>query len=295
MKESTTRTPSNPRRDELQHQVSKGWYMLSAVTVFSTIGMALSMAPMLAGRAGAVWPWPNTHVVLLCGLVVLIALLVVHLTRQQRRVSQIRSHVAEMEVEDEQRRERNAQRLHALLNISRMMSAVTEPENVFKHITESCLEIFECQQASLMLLTSDKSELVVKASTGHRTNVTGTSRKFGTGIAGYVAKTHEPLILDPDTDMSRYPGLELNSAHLTAAMVVPILVRDELVGVLNASSSKPQTRYTADDLRSLSVFAENAGTVIRHSEHAQWMRQTIEKLRAQLDRLQQSAPDHQPS
>lgn len=295
MSASTKRGVSNPRDAVFEQQVSRNWYMLAAVTVLSTIGMAVAIAPILAEQVGAVWPWPNTHVILLCGLVVSVALLVTYLTRQQQRVAEIRTRVAKMERDTEQTQEQNAARLRALLNISKMMGAVTEPENVFKCITETCLEIFECQQASLMLLNDAKDELEVKASTGHRVDVTGERQKVGEGVAGWVAQTRHQLVLDPDTDLSKYQGLKLNG-RVSAAMVVPILVRDELVGVLNASSRSPGTRYSQEDLKSLSVFAENAGTVMRHWEHARWMRQTIDGLRAQLDRLQRDANvQRQPS
>lgn len=281
---------ANARTDALRHQVSRNWYLLATVTVFSTIGMAVAVAPLLAEQVGAVWPWPNTHIILLGGLVVSVALLVIHLTRQQQRVAEIKSHVARMEEDTVARQRQNDVRLRALLNVSRMVGAVTDAENVFKQITQTCLEIFECHQASLMLLNDDKTELEVKAATGHHTNVIGQTRKVGSGIAGWVAKNRQPLILDPDTDMSRYPGLTLASKTTTSAMVVPIVVRDELVGVLNASSRDDSTRYSTDDLHSLEVFAENVGTVIRHSEHAEWMRHTIERLRSQLDRLQSKQP-----
>jgi transcriptional regulator with GAF, ATPase, and Fis domain len=286
------KTSPSGRDDLVAVQVSGNWYVLGAVAVFSTIGLAVATAPMLAERVGAVWPWPNTHVVLLCGLVVSVAMLVAYLTRQQQRVGEIRLRMTRLEENEEVRARQNADRLRALLNISKMMGAVTDPANVFRHITESCLEIFECQQASLMLLNGQKDELEVKASTGHRNDVVGKTQKVGSGIAGWVARTQKPLILNPDTDLSQYPGLETTGRGVTAAMVIPIVVRDELVGVLNASSRNDQTRYTQEDLRSLSVFAENAGTVIRHSEHAEWMRQTIERLRLQLDRMQEANRGH---
>jgi transcriptional regulator with GAF, ATPase, and Fis domain len=288
-------TPARTAHDEmLDRQVSRNWYILGVVCVFSTVGMAIAIAPQLAEQVGAVWPWANTHVVLLCGLVVSVAMLVAHLTLQQRKVGEIRARVTRMEVDSEERERQSAARMRALLNISRMMGAVTNPDNVFQCITDACTEIFECQQASLMLLNDAKDELEVKAATGHRVSVMGTTQKLGSGIAGWVARTQESLVLNPDTDLSRYPGLQLRGNGLSAAMVVPILVRDELVGVLNASSRTPGAHYGEEDLRSLAVFAENAGTVIRHSEHAEWMRQTIERLRAQLDRLQSTAarPSH---
>ena len=77
---------------------------------------------------------------------------------------------------------------------------------------------------------------------------------------------------------------------LTAAMVVPIMVRDELVGVLNISSRAPNTTYAEEDMRALEVFAENAGTCIRQAERAEWMRQTIERMQRQKNREKEAAP-----
>ena len=86
------------------------------------------------------------------------------------------------------------------------------------------------------------------------------------------------------------PELKLSYPHLSAAIVVPIILRDELVGVVNISSRSPNVRYDEDDMRALKMFAENAGTCIRNTERAQWMRTTIESLREQLARAQQALP-----
>ncbi|MFH1754610.1 MAG: GAF domain-containing protein [Candidatus Latescibacterota bacterium] len=267
----------------LQVQVSRSWYLLACVTIFSTMGMAIAVAPMLNDRFVDIWPWANTHIVLLAGLVISMALLIIHLTMQQGKVSEVRQKVEQLEADSSERDRQNNARLRALLNISRIMGAVTDPENVFSRITQTCLEIFDCQQASLMLLNEDKTELHVRSATGHLTGskVNNAKQKIGNGIAGWVAKTQQPLILGPNVEMSRYPGLELKSASLTAAMVVPILLRGELVGVLNISSRTPTVMYGEDDLQALQVFAENAGTVIHHSERAEWMRKMIEKHRTE--------------
>jgi len=101
----------------------------------------------------------------------------------------------------------------------------------------------------------------------------------GEGIAGWVAHHLEPLILQPGTE-SKYPGLELRKTEITAAIIVPIVLRDELVGVLNISSRRVDARYSDEDAQALGVFAENAGACIRHSERAEWMRQLIERQSA---------------
>ena len=267
---------------DIEERLSRNWYLMVGVTVASTMGLAIAMAPILGEQFGTVWPWPNTHLVLLGGLVASIALLVTHLTVQQRRFTEIRGEVQRLEQDSVERERQNQARLKALLNISRLMGAVNNISEVFYGITNVCIGVFHAQQASLMLLNEETNELEVRAATGHA-DIEGVKRarvKMGGGVAGWVGKTRQPLILGPGSDLKRYQGLDVRGLDTTAAMVVPVLLRDELVGVLNIRSRDPESRYNDDDLQALMVFAENVGTVIRHSEHVEWMRKTIQSHRA---------------
>jgi GAF domain-containing protein len=67
-------------------------------------------------------------------------------------------------------------------------------------------------------------------------------------------------------------------------MVVPVILRDELVGVINVSSRSRGVEFDQDDIRALQAFAENVGAAIRHTEQADWMRATIRKLQGQRER-----------
>jgi transcriptional regulator with GAF, ATPase, and Fis domain len=218
-----------------------------------------------------------------------ILLLILQLTFQQIKVTRMRHKVQTIETEATETRQQNASRLHALLNVSRMMGSVTDPSSVFQAITSTCLEIFDCHQSSLMLLNNETNMLEMKAATGHinREKLYKVQQPVGKGIAGYVAERKEPVILGQNIEPGRYPGLQVQATKLTAAMVVPIMVRDELVGVLNISSRSTNTAYVEEDLRALEVFAENAGTCIRQAERAEWMRQTIDRMHRQAAREKQ--------
>jgi hypothetical protein len=61
-------------------------------------------------------------------------------------------------------------------------------------------------------------------------------------------------------------------------MVVPIIVRDDLVGVLNVSSRSKDIIYESEDLLALEGFSSSAGVCIRHTEHVNWMRQMVPHL-----------------
>jgi putative methionine-R-sulfoxide reductase with GAF domain len=291
---SNTKTKQNQAPDQLRQPIldarlRRNWRLMVGVTIASTVGMAVAVAPVLGQQFGTIWPWPNTHLVLLGGLAVSVVLMVAHLTIQQRRMSDIHGEirclegaVQHLEEESIERERQNHARLKALLNISRMMGAVNRLDKVFESVVNTCIELFDAQQASLMLLNYDTNELIVQAAKGHPEpdRVKSARQKVGHGIAGWVAKNCQPVILGPDMDLDPYPGLPVVVSELTAAIVVPVLLRDELIGVLNIRSLKEGMSYDDDDLQSLRVLAENIGTVIRHSEHVEWMRKTIESQRA---------------
>jgi transcriptional regulator with GAF, ATPase, and Fis domain len=281
----------------LQARESRLWFLLAGVAILSTSGLAFAIMPLLRTRIEGVWPWANTTIVLLAALSVAILLLVTYLTIQHRKTREIRMEVNRM-VDDTKKRERmHNQRLHALLNVSRVMGSVTDTQNVFRAITDTCLEIFRCQQASLMLINNSTGALEMRSATGHikGDRIKDVTLAVGDGVAGWVADKQNPLLLNRHTDMSQYPGLELKDWALSAAMVVPIIVRDELVGVLNISTTSPEIEYNDSDLQALQVFAENAGACIRHAEHVEWMRKTIEKLRTADGQTSAPAkPVHQP-
>ena len=90
------------------------------------------------------------------------------------------------------------------------------------------------------------------------------------------------FILGPQVDRSRFPGFKSKDHKLASAMVVPVMLRDELFGVLSVSSRSRRIRYDEEDLGTLLVFAETAGIASRHAEQANWMRQTIQRLDADL-------------
>ena len=257
---------------------SRNWYILAGVAVLNAIGMVVAVSPLLGSRVSDVWPWAHTGFVLLGGLALSVTLLVIHLTLQQRRIVAIKDDVDHLEADAAARQRHNSERLRAILNLSGMIGSVPNKAKLFDHVTDTCRDLFHSERAALMLIDNEHDELKVQSASGkrHEEKVSITARKVGEGLSGWVAKTRLALLLSPGVDVNRYPGLDISSIDVTAAMVVPILLRDELIGILSVRSSVPGIRYTDEDLQALQVFAENVGTVIRHSEHVEWMRRTIE-------------------
>jgi transcriptional regulator with GAF, ATPase, and Fis domain len=278
------RAPQARQNHHLELQSMRNWYLLSTVCAISTVSLVVALSGTIQHSIAGFFPWASTGQVLMVGLVGMIFILILHLTYQQLRVRRMRLEFRQMEEQSHERERKSSSRLHALMNVTRMMGAFSDPDTLFTGITGTCLEIFDCQQVSLMLLNPDTQMLETKAACGHDNlqHVMQVQQPVGKGVAGHVAETMVPLILGGKPGEGSYRGLELKAKKLTAAMIAPIVVRDELVGVLNIATRTAGVEYTSYDLEALLVFAENVGTCIRQAERSEWMRQTIERQQKQL-------------
>ena len=266
-------------RSGLRRQKYLNWSLLVIAFLIIALGVVTVAPPLMNARLAAMWPWPKPHMVLI--VVLCLALLVLTgLAHQRRYIALLRSQFEQSQQEEIARSRRHTQRLFALLNVSKVLGSSSDLQKVFDAVVALCVEAFSCHQASLMMYDRDAQELVVRAVAGQSVPSTmlGVRVKLGEGIAGWAARKGQALLIGADFDPAGYPELELKNFALTSAMVVPIMLRDELVGVMNVSTRSRKTTYDDDDLKALQVFAENVGACVRHTEQASWMRQTIRNL-----------------
>lgn len=261
--------------------------LLAGVALVTNVGLALAFIALRSGRISSPWPWADTELLLLGTLSATILFFAVYLTIQERRVSRLRSDVMRANEETSQQMKAYYDRLVALLNVSRVIATETDPQVIFNSITQTCLETFNCKQASLMMFNNTDQKLEVRSVSGDPALAEdfSTVQTLGQGIAGYVAKERRPIVLGVggiSTDESPFPpGTPLPAA----AIVVPILLRGQLLGVLSMASDRADAFRPDEDFQALQVFAETAGICCRHAEQTDWMRQTIHRLDATLQKL----------
>jgi len=179
----------------------------------------------------------------------------------------------------------------SLLNVSRAVARETRLPDLYQVIVEACRDCFECDEVSLMLLDPAGQELHMAAFAGHRdpSNVRNARVPLGEQVAGRVARDRAPLILGPDVDTRQFTKFQQKSRRIESSMVAPIVVRDEVVGVLNASSGEVGHRYGETDLRVLCLFAEHAGIVTEKARDLERAHRLVEQFRLREDDDEQAA------
>jgi len=177
-------------------------------------------------------------------------------------------------------------RLFELLTVTRLLDSEGDPESIFNTIPGACLQIFNCEKASLMLFTEDRRYLEVLSAAGYSDRkILGTKQKLGDGIAGWVAANRKPVVLQGSMDTSQYPGLNFKARGISAAIVVPLMLNNKVLGVVNMSTRSPKVYYDEEDLRALEAFAENVAVCIGHVKRARRMKQTITAQQSELQKM----------
>jgi putative methionine-R-sulfoxide reductase with GAF domain len=280
--------PAVTRQQQVQSRIHQGayanWFLIATVVLLTLVSLASVLPPVLSDRLATMWLFSKPQMLVIAGLTLTLILLV-GLAHQRRYLLILRRQFEGVQRAERERVQRQAARTYALLNVSKVMVEQNDIQTVFDSITKICVDAFACDQASLMLFDRESASLVVRAVSGKSVpeGILGTRQPLGKGVSGFVAQRREPLILRAD-QRTTIPGLELKNRDITAAMIVPVILRDELVGVISVSTRSPEINFEDDDLRALQVFAENVGAAVRHTEHAEWMRATIRKLQSQKDR-----------
>ncbi|MBI4720532.1 MAG: GAF domain-containing protein [Chitinivibrionia bacterium] len=262
----------------LEHSSWRNWILLAGLAVLTTVGLSVSLAPSIFETAGSFWSWKRTDIVLLSGLVVLVVLFVSYLTVQQRQVVRMRMELRAMEADAQECALRNSARLHALLNVSRFVGTELDRAGVFDCITRTSTEVFDSHWSSLMLHNKQTGELDMHSMFGTPETMTmvGILKHIGHGIALWSAKERKPLMLNPSSNLERFLGPGYDSCPTIAAMAAPVMLGEELIGVVSVCRYNSTIEYDDDDLRALLVFAENAGAFIRNAERIEIL---IGKLR----------------
>jgi transcriptional regulator with GAF, ATPase, and Fis domain len=267
-------------RSNIYRKTWRNWTILVSVLLLTSIGLGTAIPPLLNERITSPWPWLKTDMVLLVGLSLILLTFIVYMTQQQRHVLYMHKRLQQLQRETDDRIRLYTTRIYALSSVGHMMGSVSNLQSIFDYITEMCGRTFSSSRASLMQYDRETEELIVRSvSEKERQDLLEMRQKIGEGIAGWAAKHKKALLLGDSRDAEKYPDLDLHNDSILSAMVVPIVARDELVGVLNVSSRSKDVTYSEEDLLALQVFAENAGVCIRHNEQANMLRQMIPTLR----------------
>ncbi|MFH1562784.1 MAG: PocR ligand-binding domain-containing protein [Nitrospirota bacterium] len=169
--------------------------------------------------------------------------------------------------------------LSTISHIGKAITSTLDLDRILDLILYTTITVLEGDSGSIMFIDKEKDELYVQAGYGMtREAIKGKRIKMGKEIAGYVAKENKPLRLTHNIDDPHFIRL-LHKEGLKSAISIPLVLKNEVVGVFNVNRSKGKD-FTEDDLNMFSTLALQSTIVIEEAQLYQALEHKASELTA---------------
>jgi signal transduction histidine kinase len=180
-----------------------------------------------------------------------------------------------------------AQRLERLLEISRGLTSNLDLPSLLQSIVEVAAEITDSEAASILLHDPATGDLVFEAVP----EIQGEGIKqirvpIESSVAGMVFKTATPAIInDAMSDHRIYREVDrLIRFQTRSILAVPLMIKQEPIGVLEAVNKLGDSNYTGADQASLETLAAQAAIAIENARLMLRLQDANQEL-VRLDRM----------
>lgn len=158
-----------------------------------------------------------------------------------------------------------------LQDIARDITSILDKDELLHRILKRSLDLLGCEAGSICLLNKQTNELEFQYAIGKEKYL---SVPFGKGLIGTAAQWRKPVRVGAVKQDSRY--IE-HVPETQSELDVPLVISDELIGVLNAESKKVNAFGEAEEKLAL-VLADQAAVALYN---AQLFQQSQEQLAQQ--------------
>ena len=189
----------------------------------------------------------------------------------EERLRQERENLTQALAQANQRLQQQVQNWATLNDIAKAISATLEEPEVFRRVVQNITRILQIEACSLLLVDQDVGELkFVVTLKGDQARYSAFRLKQGQGIAGWVAKHGEPLLIpDVAKDARFYARVDQNTGFESRSILcVPLKAKGRVIGVLEAINKRGQagdTRFTEEDLEMLTALASWVAVAVENA------------------------------
>jgi len=163
--------------------------------------------------------------------------------------------------------ERSAQRLAVLIDVVKTANSLLEPGKVVEVVMEKIRELIPSEAWSLLMVDEEKEELVFEAAHGARGPEVSSYRiKIGEGVAGWVAQTAKPAIVNDTSRDRRFdPALDSRTRFESRSILcAPLVSRGRTIGVLELIN-RLGGRFTRADLDLMLTLVEPCAIALENA------------------------------
>jgi signal transduction histidine kinase/putative methionine-R-sulfoxide reductase with GAF domain len=181
--------------------------------------------------------------------------------------------------------EKRTRQLIKLNEVTRSLTSTLELEGLYSQILASAVEILNCEGGCLLLVDHVQDALVFEAAVGPvATELIGERLPMGSGLVGQCVQSKQPILANEvrQSKVWNSPPAGDNIPKTQDIMIVPLQVKDQVIGVIEVANKHDGLPFNPDDQELLTAFSGQAGTSI---ENARLYTLTDQALAARVEEL----------
>lgn len=170
--------------------------------------------------------------------------------------------------------DKTLQNLSLLYNTGRAMTYISDLKNLLKYILEQAIERTQAEKGSIMLYDPATDQLSISVIQGledesyqekiNNKQIRCKSFKPGEGVAGKVFQTAKPIILNNTRGDDNF--IEFDSSFVRSIACIPIVVYNDVIGVINVTNKRDEIHFTKMDLEMLKAVTDQAAVAINKAQ-----------------------------
>jgi signal transduction histidine kinase len=160
-------------------------------------------------------------------------------------------------------------RLERLIEISRSLNSTLSLGPLLDLVVGAARELSEAEDCSIMLVDRSSGQLYFKAAT-NLPGVRSIVVPMDGSIAGWVVRIGEPLVIsnarkDPRFSRNIVKTDEQSGSITLSVLAVPLIARENVIGVLEAINKKDKIEFTQEDTELLTVLGDQAAVAVQNA------------------------------
>lgn len=187
-----------------------------------------------------------------------------------------------MSVQDAANLKQKVDLLETIQRIGREITGSLDLDQVLSAVVEAAVAFTNAEEGNLMLLDEPGGELYIRAQKNFQEDFVRTFRlPVQDSLAGEVLRSGRPLILDQDS-----PQKIKTSFMVYNLIYVPIVIKQNALGVLSVDNRQSQRPFGDGDVALLCALADYAAVAIENARLYNHTRQEREKLQTLLENIE---------
>lgn len=183
----------------------------------------------------------------------------------------------------DRRRAAEVLRLHGT---AQRVAASLDVDEVLSEIVRDAVDLLDADSGDMLLRDPDRGVLRVVAVANFPDEMVGFEIATDEGVSPRAMASRRTIVVD-DYLRYRHRVRRLDHYAFRAVLCAPLIARGEPMGALNVHATDPRRRFTQDDARLLSAFANHAAIAIDNARRYQnevRLAQDLARANAELER-----------